>query len=204
MALAPALLKPVMDFRFLDEGTGGDKKRKRQKDEREAKAAAEAAEAEAAAADQPGDMAIDGDGADGQPSAKRQAVPMADDENRPSFGRPSYDGVIAGKASGRKWKTVRTTRSSALRVTGRKEVSLEEKRRQRELKKAYRERKEELKEEIRSNKQAKRAAAQEKQRRKEENALKGAPRESLRKRIASAARGNDLSETEEGRGGEQG
>ncbi|CAI6007771.1 unnamed protein product [Closterium sp. NIES-65] len=170
MALAPALLKPVMDFRFLDEGTGGDKKRKRQKDEREAKAA----EAEAAAADQPGDMAIDDDGADGQPSAKRQAVPMADDENRPSFGRPSYDGVIAGKASGRKWKTVRTTRSSALRVTGRKEVSLEEKRRQRELKKAYRERKEELKEEIRSNKQAKRAAAQEKQRRKEENALKGA------------------------------
>ncbi|CAI5953806.1 unnamed protein product [Closterium sp. NIES-64] len=155
---------------FLDEGTGGDKKRKRQKDEREAKAA----EAEAAAADQPGDMAIDDDGADGQPSAKRQAVPMADDENRPSFGRPSYDGVIAGKASGRKWKTVRTTRSSALRVTGRKEVSLEEKRRQRELKKAYRERKEELKEEIRSNKQAKRAAAQEKQRRKEENALKGA------------------------------
>ncbi|CAI5968560.1 unnamed protein product [Closterium sp. NIES-64] len=147
-----------------------DKKRKRQKDEREAKAA----EAEAAAADQPGDMAIDDDGADGQPSAKRQAVPMADDENRPSFGRPSYDGVIAGKASGRKWKTVRTTRSSALRVTGRKEVSLEEKRRQRELKKAYRERKEELKEEIRSNKQAKRAAAQEKQRRKEENALKGA------------------------------
>ncbi|CAI5942059.1 unnamed protein product [Closterium sp. NIES-64] len=156
--------------KFLDEGTGGDKKRKRQKDEREAKAA----EAEAAAADQPGDMAIDDDGADGQPSAKRQAVPMADDENRPSFGRPSYDGVIAGKASGRKWKTVRTTRSSALRVTGRKEVSLEEKRRQRELKKAYRERKEELKEEIRSNKQAKRAAAQEKQRRKEENALKGA------------------------------
>ncbi|CAI7796299.1 unnamed protein product [Closterium sp. NIES-53] len=115
-----------MDFRFLDEGTGGDKKRKRQKEEREAKAAAEAAEAEAAAADQPGDMAIDADGADGQPSAKRQAVPMADDENRPSFGRPSYDGVIAGKAS--------------------------------------------------------------------------EPRESLRKRTSSA---NDLSETEEGRGGEQ-
>ncbi|CAI5937159.1 unnamed protein product [Closterium sp. NIES-64] len=155
---------------FLDEGTGGDKKRKRQKMSARRKPRKRKPPLRINLATwQLTTTAL---------TASRQLngkpFRWLTTRNRPSFGRPSYDGVIAGKASGRKWKTVRTTRSSALRVTGRKEVSLEEKRRQRELKKAYRERKEELKEEIRSNKQAKRAAAQEKQRRKEENALKGA------------------------------
>ena len=164
MELAAIISKPVMDFRFLDEGMGGqaNKKRRRSEDEEE----------DADVVAHPAEMAIDDDASNTQ-AAKRQAVSMAD-EDRPRVGRPSYDGSFAGKVSGRKWKMQKTRRTSSLRVTGRKEASLEEKNKERELKKAYKERKEELKEQIRSNKQAKRQRIAEKRRMKEENALKGA------------------------------
>ena len=73
------------------------------------------------------------------------------DENKPVYGRPTYDGVIAGKVSGRKWKANKTTRASALKQVGRKST-LEERNREKEVKRAYKERMTDLKEQIRTNK----------------------------------------------------
>ncbi|KAE8689418.1 CCP protein [Hibiscus syriacus] len=47
------------------------------------------------------------------PPAKRSAVPSSDDPNKPTFGQPTYDGVIAGRVSGRNWKQPRKQRASA-------------------------------------------------------------------------------------------
>ncbi|KAG5404098.1 hypothetical protein IGI04_010217 [Brassica rapa subsp. trilocularis] len=149
------------DFRCLDEGFGGKTaKRKRESQEQ---AAADADEA-----------SMDIDSAH-PPSAKRSAVASSEDPDKPvavaAIGKPTYDGVIAGKVSGRNWKTPRTHRSSG-RFVRNKGPDLEEMKRQREIKKAYRERKNELKEEIRSHKVEKRKKKEEREKRKAENVLR--------------------------------
>eukprot|EP00271_Cylindrocystis_brebissonii_P003051 TRINITY_DN1379_c0_g1_i1.p2 TRINITY_DN1379_c0_g1~~TRINITY_DN1379_c0_g1_i1.p2 ORF type:complete len:187 (+),score=60.97 TRINITY_DN1379_c0_g1_i1:489-1049(+) len=153
----------MIDFRFMDEGLRKGKKRAREQEaaeEKEQAAIAEAAER-----------------GDAVPSAKRIAVPMDEDSDRPMarpapFSRPTYDGVIAGKVSGRGWKDVKTSRASSMKVKAGKPLSLERKQAEREAKKLYRARVAELKEEIRSNKVEKRKAAVERKKKKEENVLK--------------------------------
>ncbi|KAJ4903368.1 Uncharacterized protein Rs2_17319 [Raphanus sativus] len=150
------------DFRCLDEGFGGKTaKRKRESQEQAAGDADEAS------------MDID---SSHPPSAKRSAVASSEDPDKPvaaavSIGRPTYDGVIAGKVSGRNWKTPRTHRSSGRFVRNRG-PDLEEMKRQREIKRAYKERKNELKEEIRSHKVEKRKKKEEREKRKAENVLR--------------------------------
>ncbi|KAF8762833.1 hypothetical protein HU200_009028 [Digitaria exilis] len=123
-----------LDFRYLDEGLGGERGKRKRREEAE--------EAEAAAADS---MDLD---ADAPPAvqAPRHAFPVRPLEAG-SFGQPTYDGVIAGRVSGRRWKEPRTRRASAAR-------------------------KAELKEEIRQNKVAKRKAREEREKRKQENVLR--------------------------------
>ncbi|XP_021743943.1 uncharacterized protein LOC110709994 [Chenopodium quinoa] len=153
----------TIDFRCLDEGFGG----KTAKRKREAQSFA------SGTAQFDASMEVDSDN-DNQivnPPAKRAAISSADDPNKPVFGRPTYDGVIAGRVSGRNWKQPRKHRSSAMAVS-RKPVSLEQKKRDKELKKAYKERKDELKEEIRQHKIAKRKQKEEREKKKEENILK--------------------------------
>ncbi|CAA6655040.1 unnamed protein product [Spirodela intermedia] len=100
------------------------------------------------------------------PPSKRVAVPSLEDPDKPApFGRPSYDGVIAGKVSGRKWKQVRQQRSSAMRVT-RRSKPLELRNKEKELKKAFQERVKELKEEIRQSKVEKRRKREEREKKK--------------------------------------
>ncbi|GLT81602.1 hypothetical protein SLE2022_000430 [Rubroshorea leprosula] len=145
----------TIDFRCLDEGFGGKTyKRKRQ--------AAEAHDNDGASMD------ID---ESCPPAAKRSAIPSSDDPNKPSFGRPTYDGVIAGKVSGRNWKQPRKHRASAKQVSL-KRSSLEERQRQKELNRAYKERMNELKEEIRQNKVEKRKKREEREKKKKENILR--------------------------------
>ncbi|KAG2332866.1 hypothetical protein Bca4012_017502 [Brassica carinata] len=149
------------DFRCLDEGFGG-KTAKRKRESQEQAAADEAS------------MDID---SSHPPSAKRSAVASSEDPDKPvaaaavAIGRPTYDGVIAGKVSGRNWKTPRTHRSSG-RFVRNKGPDLEEMKRQREIKRAYKERKNELKEEIRSHKVEKRKKKEEREKRKAENVLR--------------------------------
>jgi len=124
-----------LDFRYLDEGLGGERgKRKRRE------------EAEAAAEDS---MDLD---ADAPRPSKLRAMPSLSDPSKPaSFGQPTYDGVIAGRVSGRRWKEPRTRRASAV-VVSRKPTPLEQRFREKSLKRAYQAHKAELKEEIRQNK----------------------------------------------------
>ncbi|KAL3700521.1 hypothetical protein R1sor_018543 [Riccia sorocarpa] len=150
--------KPI-DFRFLDEGLGGPlnnpkTKRKRLEDE-EARVAA--------AGESPMEIAV-------QPAKKKAAV-GGDNDTKPVYGKPTYDGVRAGKISGRNWKQPKTCRAAALKVTGRKST-LEERNRAREIKKAYLERKNELKEQIRLNKRAKREQVELRKKIKKENEIK--------------------------------
>lgn len=150
----------VIDFRHLDEGLGGAmRKRKRQEEEEEA-TAAEAPAVEVM------DTALQT-----RHASKRAAV-AGSDENKPMFGQPTYDGVLAGKVSGRKWKVNKTTRASALKQVGRKST-LEEKNREKEVKRGYKERMMELKEQIRKNKVEKRKTTEERVRIKKENELRG-------------------------------
>ncbi|KAL8128359.1 hypothetical protein AgCh_015087 [Apium graveolens] len=107
----------------------------------------------------------------GPPAAKRQAVPSSDDPNKPVYGNPTYDGVIAGKVSGQKWKQVRTHRSSATKVSLRGTM-FEQRAKEKEMKKAYKEKMNELKEEIRNHKVEKRKHKEEKDKRKQENILR--------------------------------
>lgn len=147
----------TVDFRCLDEGFGG-KTYKRKRALQDAPAAEERMDAD--------DMDVEGSS---QPS-KRQAIASSDNPNKP-VGRPSYDGVIAGRVSGRNWKQVRTHRSSSSNVS-RKRTTLEQRMREKEIKKAYQERKKELKEEIRQNKIEKRKKREEREKRKQENTLR--------------------------------
>lgn len=141
----------TLDFRFLDEGLGGERNKKRKRD----------------LSDVPESMDLD-DAAE-RPS-KFSAIPSGD-PNKPAFGQPTYDGVIAGRASGRKWKQPRVQRASAKAVTLRPK-SFELRAKEKEVKKAYKERIEELKEEIRRNKQEKRKKREEREKKKKENILR--------------------------------
>ncbi|XP_024181016.1 protein PXR1-like [Rosa chinensis] len=102
------------------------------------------------------------------PPVKRSAVSSSD---KPVFGRPSYDVVIAGKVSGRKWKQPRKQRSSAVQVS-RKGTTFEEREKNKSVKKAYKERMAEPKGEIKRNKEEKRRKREEREKKKKENILK--------------------------------
>ncbi|PHT57134.1 hypothetical protein CQW23_05620 [Capsicum baccatum] len=134
-----------VDFRCLDEGFGG-KTYKRKRAEKELNVPTE---------EEGEGMAMEVE------ASKRQADP----------GRPTYDGVIAGRVSGRNWKQPRKHRSSASKVSV-KGKSLEQRMKEKEMKKAYRERMNELKEEIRQNKVNKRKHKEERDKKKQENILK--------------------------------
>lgn len=137
----------TIDFRCLDEGLGGQKnKRKRPTEDSSS-------------------MDLDLDPDLNHPS-KRLAVPSSENPEK-----PTYDGVIAGKVSGRKWKQPRQQRASAARVSCRG-ASFEQRAKQKEIKKAYKERMNELKEEIRSNKAEKRRKREEREKKKKENILR--------------------------------
>ncbi|XP_068641229.1 rRNA-processing protein CGR1 [Aristolochia californica] len=145
----------TIDFRRLDDGFGVPRnKRKRS-----------VAEEDAAPS------AMELDGGDASPSSKRPALPSAEDPSKPAFGRPTYDGVIAGRVSGRKWKQPREQRSSAIRVSH-KRTTFEQRAMQKEIKKAYKERMQELKDEIRNNKIEKRKRKEEREKKKQENILR--------------------------------
>ncbi|BBN10937.1 rRNA-processing protein CGR1 [Marchantia polymorpha subsp. ruderalis] len=155
--MANEVANPI-DFRFLDEGLGGPlnnpkNKRKRREDEEE-----RAAEESAMEIVQP---------------AKKAAIGGATD-SKPVYGKPTYDGTLAGKVSGRKWKQPKTCRAAALKVTGRKST-LEELNRTREIKKAYKARMHELKEQIRLNKRAKREQVELRKKIKHENEIRSQP-----------------------------
>ena len=85
-----------------------------------------------------------------QPVAKRSVVASEENPDKPIIEKPSYDDVISGKVSGRKWKQTRKHRALATQV--RKGSNFEEKKKEKEIKKAYKERITELKETIRQNK----------------------------------------------------
>ncbi|KZV37778.1 hypothetical protein F511_23874 [Dorcoceras hygrometricum] len=153
----------TIDFRRLDEGFGGKTlKRKRSQDEAEKLQLLNPSAEEA-------DMDLD---EGNPPPSKKHAAPSSSDPNKPSsFGRPTYDGVIAGKLSGRKWKEVRTHRASRVHVS-RKGTTVEQRMKEKELNKAFRERMNELKEEIRHHKQEKRKRREEMEKKKQENILR--------------------------------
>ncbi|CAK7348111.1 unnamed protein product [Dovyalis caffra] len=149
----------TIDFRRLDEGFGGKTYKRKREEEALQLAATVTATTDAL-------MEIDA------PPAKRSAIASSDNPDMPvAVGKPTYDGVIAGKVSGRKWKQPRKQRASAKHVSKRG-MSYEEREREKEIKKAYRERKNELKEEIRNHKVEKRKMRQEREKRKQENILK--------------------------------
>ncbi|KAJ8556017.1 hypothetical protein K7X08_022775 [Anisodus acutangulus] len=142
----------TVDFRCLDEGLGGKTyKRKR--------------------ADNGTEAAMEVEEYITTPASKRQAVPSAEDPNKPILGRPTYDGLIAGRVSGRNWKQPRKHRSSAVKVSV-KGKPLEQRIKEKEIKKAYKERINDLKEEIRHNKLDKRKQTEEREKRKQENILR--------------------------------
>ncbi|GAB4848630.1 hypothetical protein Ancab_003340 [Ancistrocladus abbreviatus] len=148
----------TIDFRCLDEGFGGKTyKRKRSQDNQSGGTAQPNNNVDSS-------MEID------NPPSKRPALPSSDDPNKPVFGRPTYDGVIAGKVSGRNWKQPR--RRASAKAESRKPTAFEQRMKEREIKKAYKERKEELKEEIRRNKIEKRKQREEREKKKQENILK--------------------------------
>ncbi|XP_010557082.1 PREDICTED: chromatin assembly factor 1 subunit A [Tarenaya hassleriana] len=156
----------TVDFRNLDEGFGGKTYKRKRECQESSIAAAETATNVGASMD------IDDGAGPAMPPSKRSAVASSEDPDKPMpVGRPTYDGVIAGKVSGRKWKQLRTHRSSAVQVRS-KGPSLEERQRQKEIKRAYKERMNELKEEIRRNKMEKRKIREEREKRKKENILR--------------------------------
>jgi rRNA-processing protein CGR1 len=107
----------TIDFRRLDEGFGGKTyKRKREEEALQLTATTDAS------------MEIDA------PAAKRTAIPSSDNPDTPvAVGKPTYDGVIAGKVSGRKWKQPRKQRASAKQVSKRG-TRYEEREREKEIK----------------------------------------------------------------------
>ncbi|KAJ6338855.1 hypothetical protein OIU76_008339 [Salix suchowensis] len=147
----------TIDLRFLDEGFGGKTYKRKREQEALINSATTTADAS---------MEIDA------PPAKRSAIPSTDNPEKPvAVGKPTYDGVIAGKVSGRNWKQPRKHRASAKQVSKRG-TGYEERQKDKEIKKAYRERKDELKEEIRKNKAEKRKMKEEREKRKKENILR--------------------------------
>ncbi|KAL3636714.1 hypothetical protein CASFOL_019013 [Castilleja foliolosa] len=152
----------TIDFRNLDEGFGGKTFKRKRSDQ----------EAEKLQILNPllNDDDAESMDVDPVPSTKRQATASTSDPNKPSFGRPTYDGVIAGRVSGRNWKEVHTHRASAVQV--KKGTTAEQRKTEKEIKKAYKERMNELKEEIRKNKEEKRRRREEREKKKKENILR--------------------------------
>lgn len=151
----------TIDFRFLDEGLGGpNNKRKRRSDDDQSNNANIDAS-----------MDIDAGEEGCAPSSKRQAVASSENPDKPLYGRPTYDGVIAGKVSGRKWKQARKHRTSSLQVSL-KGTTFEQRAREKEIKRAYKERMNELKEGIRLNKIEKRKKREEREKLKKDNILR--------------------------------
>ena len=152
----------TIDFRRLDEGFGGKTyKRKRE----EAEKSLIITESENA------DTGMEIDDSLPPPPAKRSAIPSSENPDKPTYGNPTYDRVIGGKVSGRKWKQARKHRTSAMQVS-RKGTTFEERERQKMIKAAFKERKEELKEQIRLNKVEKRKKREEREKKKKENILR--------------------------------
>ncbi|XP_015065588.1 rRNA-processing protein CGR1 [Solanum pennellii] len=145
----------TVDFRCLDEGFGGKTYKRKRAEKEQGNGNGNGIEA----------MEVE------EIPRKRQAVPSEEDPNKPVLGRPTYDGVIAGRVSGRNWKQPRKHRSSAAKVSV-KGKSLEQRMKEKEIKKAYKERINELKEEIRHNKVEKRKQREEREKKKQENILK--------------------------------
>ncbi|XVF13837.1 hypothetical protein REPUB_Repub09cG0002800 [Reevesia pubescens] len=154
----------TIDFRRLDEGFGGKTYKRKRQESLIASGSANVNDAAIAATSMDVDDSF-------PPPAKRSAVPSSEDPNKPTFGQPTYDGVIAGKVSGRNWKQPRKQRASAKHVSI-KRTSLEERQKQKEIKRAYTERINELKEEIRQNKIEKRKKREEREKKKKENILR--------------------------------
>ncbi|XXG49752.1 hypothetical protein AAC387_Pa02g3836 [Persea americana] len=148
----------TIDFRYLDEGLGGQKnKRKRTADP-----------IDSSSMDLDIDLNMD---PDLNHASKRLAIPSSENPEKPTFEKPTYDGVIAGKVSGRKWKQPRQQRASAARVS-RRGTPFEQRAEQKKIKVAYKERMNELKEVIRSNKVEKRRKREEREKKKKENILR--------------------------------
>ncbi|XP_059630817.1 rRNA-processing protein CGR1-like [Cornus florida] len=161
----------TIDFRCLDEGFGGKTyKRKRSEQAEELNRSSYVQQQKISDGSSSMEMEIE-EGNPPPPPSKRQAVSSSEDPNKPVFGKPTYDGVITGKVSGRNWKQPRTHRASAMKVS-RNNTSFEQRMKQKEIKKAYKERMTELKEEIRQNKVEKRKKREEREKKKQENILK--------------------------------
>ncbi|OMO99289.1 hypothetical protein COLO4_13365 [Corchorus olitorius] len=96
----------TIDFRRLDEGFGGKTYKRKRQEKESAVEAAISNDASTAATSMDVDDSC-------PPPAKRSAVPSTEDPNKPTFGQPTYDGVIAGRVSGRNWKQPRKHRASA-------------------------------------------------------------------------------------------
>ncbi|ONI22390.1 hypothetical protein PRUPE_2G125900 [Prunus persica] len=152
----------TIDFRRLDEGFGGKTYKRKRNPEPTAN--------EDALVFGPVGAAMEIDDTCLPPS-KRSAVPSSDNPDKPSFGKPSYDGVIAGRVSGRKWKQPRKQRASATQVSH-KGTTFEERAKEKEIKRAYRERMAELKGDIKKNKEEKRKKKEERDKKKQENILR--------------------------------
>ncbi|PIA51025.1 hypothetical protein AQUCO_01100088v1 [Aquilegia coerulea] len=122
----------TLDFRYLV----GDQrnKRKRSNDEEEVKQLYL----------QDGSSTMDLDINNVPPPSKRPALPSIENPEKPLFGKPTYDGVIAGKVSSRKWKQPRERRSSATKISL-KGTTFDQRAKEKEIKKAYKERKQEKK-----------------------------------------------------------
>jgi Cgr1 family len=146
----------TLDFRFLDEGLGGEKNKKRKR---------------SLSDDAPQSMDLDEmDSAAAERPSKLAAIP-SENPNKPAFGRPTFDGVIAGRVSGRNWKQPRTQRASAKAVSLRPK-SFELRAKEKKDKQLYKDRIAELKDEIRRNKVEKRRLREERQKKKQENILR--------------------------------
>lgn len=145
----------TLDFRFLDEGLGGERNKKRKRALSDAAESMDLDEMDSASAERPSKLA---------------AIPSGDPD-KPAFGRPTFDGVIAGRVSGRNWKQPRTHRASAKAVTLRPK-SFELRAKEKKDKQLYKERITELKEEIRKHKVEKRKAREEREKKKQENVIR--------------------------------
>ena len=152
----------TIDFRCLDEGFGG-KTYKRKREQQSQQHTDDVITGN--------DVSLMDTDETAAPPAKRSAMASLENPDKPVYGQPSYDGVIAGKVSGRKWKQVRQRRASATQVS-RKGTTFEQREREKMIKKAYKERMTELKEEIRLNKVEKRKKKEEREKKKQENIIK--------------------------------
>ncbi|KAJ6845689.1 uncharacterized protein M6B38_286175 [Iris pallida] len=141
----------TLDFRRLHEGLGGQRNKHKREPEPEPDAALHRR--------RPALL-----------EAGRTPLRIRPVEARP-HDRPTYDGVIVERVSCQKWKQVCAQRASAACVS-RRSTTLEVRNKEKEMKKAYRERMNDLKEEIRTNKVEKRKKREEREKRKKENILK--------------------------------